>query len=234
MVSIAMSLAELLENIRRAEQEFQRTPNSVMCLAVSKTHTIKAIESLYEQGQRHFGENYVQEAVDKISHCDKKDLIWHFIGHIQSNKTALIAQHFDWVQSLDREKIAQRLSEQRSADKPPLQVCIQVNISTEAQKSGVMLDEVEPLMKLIDKLPNLQLRGLMALPLLKPDFAQQRQLFAEFYQFYQHVQRNTAIELDTLSMGMSQDYRAAIAAGSTMIRIGTALFGPRASSAVIK
>ena len=202
-----------------------RASDSVQLLAVSKTRTADEVARLADQGQRHFGENYLQEALDKIAALQGKELVWHFIGPIQSNKTRDIAAHFDWVHSVDRLKVARRLSEQRGPDLPPLNVCIQVNVDDEASKSGVPLAGVAELAEQIEVLPNLRLRGLMAIPRADNDDGNRaafRQLAMTLSQL-----RNTMPALDTLSMGMSADYAVAIEEGATLIRLGTALFGPR-------
>ncbi|PZR18943.1 MAG: YggS family pyridoxal phosphate-dependent enzyme, partial [Azospira oryzae] len=180
-------------------------------------------------GQRAFGENYVQEGCDKIDQlraAGHSDLEWHFIGPLQSNKTRPVAERFDWVHSIDRLKIAQRLSEQRPADLPPLQVCVQVNISGEASKSGCDLDQAAELCRAVAALPNLTLRGLMAIPAPATDEAAQREPCRRLRQFYEQL-RAEGLALDTLSMGMSHDLEAAVAEGATIVRVGTAIFGAR-------
>ena len=199
----------------------------VSLLAVSKRHPLKKIEALYELGQRDFGESYVQEALEKIRQTDKKEIVWHFIGPIQSNKTRDIAEHFDWVHSVDRLKIAQRLSAQRPENLPPLSICLQINISQEPQKSGFSIESIFDVFGDIIKLPNLKVRGLMAIPKPSTDFEQQRQPFHQLNQLMQSLNQKFDFNMDTLSMGMSNDLEAAIAEGSTMIRVGTALFGAR-------
>jgi pyridoxal phosphate enzyme (YggS family) len=198
-------------------------------------------------GQRHFGENYLQEAVDKIARVkemapalpygdvEADSLVWHFIGPLQSNKTRAVAEHFDWVHSVEREKVARRLSEQRPAQLPPLNVCIQVNVSGEQTKSGVTPEQALPLAAVIAGLPNLRLRGLMSIPEATDDISLQRQRFARLRSLLQQLnQARTASQpaLDTLSMGMSADMEAAILEGATMVRIGTAIFGSRTTLAV--
>lgn len=226
MTTIAENFDRISALLRRAETEFGRTPNSVKLLAVSKRHSSDAIRQAAEWGQRDFGENYLQEAESKIAELAALDLCWHFIGPIQSNKTRRIAELFPWVHSVDRTKTARRLSEQRPADLPALNVCIQVNLSQENSKSGVSLAEVEALCQLVNGLPNLALRGLMAIPAPLVDFSRQRAVFAELAAEFKRLQA-VYPTMDTLSMGMSEDYGAAIAEGSTLVRLGTALFGPR-------
>ena len=204
-------------------------------LAVSKTFAAEAVRQAHAAGQRQFGENYVQEAVDKITTLAdlRADLVWHLIGPLQSNKTRVVAEHFDWVQSLDRLKIAQRLHEQRPPHLPPLQVLIQVNTSGEDSKSGLRADRPEEVLALardIMTLPRLQLRGLMALPAPDPDESAQRRAHHALKALFDDLVAR-GLALDTLSMGMSADLEAAIAEGSTMVRVGTAIFGGRARPA---
>lgn len=197
-------------------------------LAVSKTFPAVTIREALAAGQHRFGENYVQEALDKMAElADLREQIeWHMIGPIQSNKTRAVAEHFDWVHTVDRLKIAQRLSEQRPAHLPPLQVCIQVNTSGEDSKSGVAPDEALALARDVAALPRLRLRGVMALPAPSADVAEQNRQLAEVRVVYEHL-RSQGLPLDTLSMGMSSDLEAAVAQGSTLVRVGTALFGQR-------
>ncbi|EKF74565.1 hypothetical protein A11A3_08060 [Alcanivorax hongdengensis A-11-3] len=211
--------------IRSICDQAGRDADSVCLLAVSKTCTAAELAALADQGQRHFGENYLQEGLDKIAALTGRDLVWHFIGPIQSNKTRDIAAHFDWVHSVDRLKVARRLSEQRPAQRAPLNVCIQVNVDDEASKSGVSLAEVAALAEAVAALPNLRLRGLMAIPRADSD-DHNRAAFRRLAMTLSHL-RNTMPALDTLSMGMSADYPVAIEEGATVIRLGTALFGPR-------
>ncbi len=223
---IADNLAQLHKRIQQAERRYQRPPGSVQLLAVSKTRPAEDILAAATCGQRHFGENYLQEAVEKITALADLNLCWHFIGPIQSNKTRLIATHFHWVHSVDRLKIARRLSDQRPAHLPPLNICLQVNISDEASKSGLSLSELPEAARQIAGLPNLHLRGLMAIPQRSSHFEQQRHSFRQLHQALQSL-NNEGIGLDTLSMGMSTDMEAAIAEGATIVRIGTDIFGPR-------
>ncbi len=202
-----------------------RAPQSVTLLAVSKTRGADEIAALADQGQRHFGENYLQEALDKMPALADRALVWHFIGPIQSNKTRDIAAHFDWVHTVDRAKVARRLNEQRPDHLPPLNVCIQVNVDDEVSKSGVALDQVEALAGGFADWPRLRLRGLMAIPRADSDDGN-RAAFRTLAMTLSQL-RNTMPALDTLSMGMSADYTVAIEEGATLVRLGTALFGPR-------
>jgi pyridoxal phosphate enzyme (YggS family) len=195
-------------------------------LAASKRQPVSAILEAASAGQRDFGENVVQEGVRKIKDAARDDLVWHFIGHLQANKTAAVAEHFDWVHTVDRLRIADRLSSQRPFYADPLNVCIQVNVDAEASKSGVAPGELQELALAVAELPRLQLRGLMCLPAKREGFEEQRKPFAALRQMLQALQQRE-LELDTLSMGMSDDFAAAIHEGSTIVRIGTALFGPR-------
>ncbi len=224
MSTIANNIAKVAARIREAAQAAGRDPDTVGLLAVSKTQPAEAIREANGAGLSDFGENYLQEALEKQADLADLALTWHFIGPIQSNKTRAIAEHFDWVHSVDRLKIAQRLSEQRPTELPPLNVCLQVNVSGEASKSGCAPQDVAELGRTIATLPNLRLRGLMAIPEPTDDRAEQHAAFARLRQ----LQQALALELDTLSMGMSQDLEAAIAEGATWVRIGTALFGARA------
>ncbi len=224
MSTIANNIAKVAARIREAAQAAGRDPDTVGLLAVSKTQPAETIREANGAGLSDFGENYLQEALEKQADLADLALTWHFIGPIQSNKTRAIAEHFDWVHSVDRLKIAQRLSEQRPTELPPLNVCLQVNVSGEASKSGCAPQDVAELARTIATLPNLRLRGLMAIPEPTDDRAEQHAAFARLRQ----LQQALALELDTLSMGMSQDLEAAIAEGATWVRIGTALFGARA------
>ncbi|MBJ2347318.1 MULTISPECIES: YggS family pyridoxal phosphate-dependent enzyme [Pseudomonas] len=223
MTTIADNIAQVRSRIHAAEQAAQRAAGSVQLLAVSKTKPAQALREAYAAGLRDFGENYLQEALGKQAELTDLPLIWHFIGPIQSNKTRAIAEHFDWVHSVDRLKIAQRLSEQRPAELPPLNICIQVNVSGEASKSGCTPTDLPALAKAIAALPHLTLRGLMAIPEPTDDRAEQDAAFAAV----QRLQASLDLPLDTLSMGMSHDLESAIAQGATWVRIGTALFGAR-------
>lgn len=223
MSTIADNLSTLADRIRSAAQAAGRDPGQVRLLAVSKTKPAATIREVYAAGVRDVGENYLQEALAKQLELTDLPLTWHFIGPIQSNKTRAIAEHFDWVHSVDRLKIAQRLSEQRPAGLPALNVCVQVNVSGEASKSGCNPDELPALAQAIAALPHLKLRGLMAIPEPTDDPAAQAAAFARVRQ----LQDSLNLGLDTLSMGMSHDLEAAIAQGATWVRIGTALFGAR-------
>lgn len=218
-----------IERIRCAEAHYGRKPGSVELLAVSKTFPPARIRQVAALGQRRFGENYVQEAIPKLSSLSDLDLEWHFIGHIQSNKTAAIAERFSWVHSVDRLKIAQRLSSQRPAHLPPLQICLEVNVSAEPSKSGCDLQGLSTLALEIAKLPRLQLRGLMALPALTDVSVAQRSAFQRLRVAMEDLIAQ-GIPLDTLSMGTSGDLEAAIAEGATLVRVGTAIFGTRSGS----
>jgi pyridoxal phosphate enzyme (YggS family) len=228
MSVIAANLQAVNARIAAAAQQAGRAAGDVTLLAVSKTFPAAAVRAAYEAGQRAFGENYVQEGVDKIALLDdlRGALCWHFIGPLQSNKTRIVAEHFDWVHAIDRLRIAQRLSAQRPAGMAPLQVCLQVNISAEASKSGVTPDEVPALARAVAALPGLRLRGLMAIPEPVADVTAQRRPFAALRALLDAL-RADGLAVDTLSMGMSADMEAAIAEGATLVRIGTAIFGAR-------
>jgi len=229
MTNIAKNLEIVLSQINYACQNAQRSFDDLLLLAVSKTRSAEELAIAYEKGQRHFGENYLQEALDKIEQLNSLDICWHFIGPIQSNKTRAIAENFDWVHSVDRLKIAQRLSAQRPDQTPPLNICLQINISEEESKSGILPNQLPELATQILALPNIRLRGLMAIPASSSDPIQQRKPFQQMQQLLQQLkqQHPDNPELDTLSMGMSGDMEAAIAEGATIVRIGTAIFGAR-------
>lgn len=214
--------------IAQAEQKYGRTPGSVRLIGASKAQPTSAIRTLAALGVTAMGENYVQEAIKKQQDLADCDLEWHFIGHIQSNKTREIATHFAWVHSVDRTKIARRLAEQRPATAPLLNVCLEVNVDAQAGKSGASLAELDELARAVSELPRLKLRGLMAIPEPREEFAAQRRAFAKLRQARDRL-NSLGLGLDTLSMGMSADAEAAIAEGATLIRLGTALFGPRPS-----
>jgi pyridoxal phosphate enzyme (YggS family) len=230
MSTIEQNLQAVRLSMEEAAREAGRAPQSVQLLAVSKTFGPDAVLEAILAGQTLFGENYLQEALDKISAvaaaAPETALQWHFIGPIQSNKTRPIAEHFDWAHTVEREKIAQRLSQQRPAGMAPLNVCLQVNISGEASKSGIAPGELGALAQQVAKLPNLRLRGLMALPEPAAGFEQQRVAFRALRLLYEQLQAD-GLALDTLSMGMSGDMRAAIVEGATMVRVGSAIFGSR-------
>ena len=223
MSTIADNIGLVSQRIRAAADAVQRDAHSIHLLAVSKTKPAQALREAYAAGMRDFGENYLQEALGKQAELTDLPLSWHFIGPIQSNKTRAIAEHFAWVHSVDRLKIAQRLSEQRPADLPPLNICIQVNVSGEASKSGCTPADLPALANAISALPRLKLRGLMAIPEPTEDRAEQDAAFARV----RDLQNSLNLPLDTLSMGMSHDLESAIAQGATWVRIGTALFGAR-------
>jgi len=221
-----IALDQTLREIREAETAYGRMPNSVRLLAVSKTRRIEEITTIAQKGQCDFAENYVQEALNKINNIHDPALIWHFIGPVQSNKTRLIALNFDWVHSIDRLKIAARLNDARPDNMAPLNVCIQINISGEPSKSGIEATELDALIEKVVLLPRLRLRGLMALPAPTDDFQQQCAAFELLKSLFD--ERTDQLDhWDTLSMGTTRDMQAAIASGATMVRIGTAIFGPR-------
>ena len=205
---------------------YGRDPDSVRLIAVSKTQPAAAIRALADLGQQDFGENYVQEALPKLAALADLPLTWHYIGQLQANKTRVVAEHFHWFHTLDRERIAARLSEQRGAHAPPLNICIQVRLADEPGKGGISKTELAPLARRVVELPRLQLRGLMCIPPPREGFEAQRQLFEELAECAREL-RGQGIPLDTLSMGMSGDLEAAVAAGATCVRIGTAIFGER-------
>ncbi|AGA84895.1 MAG: YggS family pyridoxal phosphate-dependent enzyme [Gammaproteobacteria bacterium HGW-Gammaproteobacteria-9] len=223
MSTIEKNIAKVAARIREAAQAVDRDPATVGLLAVSKTQPAAAIREAAAGGILDFGENYLQEALDKQAELSDLSLAWHFIGPIQSNKTKSIAERFDWVHSVDRLKIAQRLSDQRPAELPPLNICLQVNVSGEASKSGCAPEELLQLAQAVAAMPQLRLRGLMCIPAPSEDPAEQRAAFARL----RALRDELPLTLDTLSMGMSQDLEAAIAEGATWVRIGTALFGAR-------
>ena len=234
----AQRLRDVRSAIDTACAQAGREPSAVALLAVSKTWPALDVQRMALAGQRQFGENYIQEGVDKIvavrdalqTELPDAVLVWHCIGPIQSNKTALVAQHFDWVHSVDRLKIAQRLSDQRPAGMAPLQVCVQVNVDGAQTKSGVALAEATELARQVAQMPRLQLRGLMCIPDPCPDGSAPIEAFATAAALYQSWQ-DLGLGVDTLSMGMSADLSEAVAAGSTMVRVGTALFGQRTYAA---
>jgi pyridoxal phosphate enzyme (YggS family) len=229
MTTISANLQAVRARIDVAAQQYGREPQDVVLLAVSKTWPASCVRDAAMSGQRAFGENYVQEGIGKIAELNdlrKHGLEWHFIGPLQSNKTRVVAENFDWVHSVDRLKIAERLAEQRPDSLPPLSVCLQINVSGETTKSGVSLAEAPALAREIVRLPRLRLRGLMAIPEPADDFSAQRLPFRRVRELYEQL-RADGMVLDTLSMGMSHDLEAAIAEGATMVRVGTAIFGER-------
>ncbi len=226
MTAILSNLQATRAAIAQAVKAVQRDMADVHLLAVSKTFPAAAVREAYQAGQIAFGENYLQEALEKIGALHELPLEWHFIGPIQSNKTRPIAENFAWVHSVDRLKVAERLSVQRPPHMPPLNICLQVNVSGEDSKSGVMPGEVSELAQQIARLPHLKLRGLMAIPAPTEDATVQRAAFAQMRTLLEALNRQ-GLALDTLSMGMSHDYAAAIQEGATIVRIGTAIFGAR-------
>lgn len=229
-MTIKKNLQHIHQSIKKIALQCERDPNMIKLLAVSKTKPIDQIGQAIEAGQRLFGENYVQEGVEKIIYYKQNnpniELEWHFIGPLQSNKTKLVAEHFDWVQTIDRFKIAKRLNDQRTCHLSKLNILIQVNISNEESKSGISPNEINQLAEQIISLPNLQLRGLMAIPKAENDINKQIVAFEKMHDCYQKLQQFCP-NIDTLSMGMSDDLASAIKSGSTMVRIGTAIFGTR-------
>ena len=226
MNNIEKNLSHIHARIAAAATACNRDPDSVLLLAVSKRKPATEIRLAYASGQSAFGENYLQEALQKMQELQDLDISWHFIGAIQSNKTRSIAESFDWAHCIDRAKIARRLSEQRPPQLAPLNVCIQVNIDHETSKAGIDLAELPELARAIDPLPGIRLRGLMSIPAPREDVAAQRAAFARLADALQSL-RQQGIDCDTLSMGMTGDMEAAIAEGSTLVRIGTAIFGER-------
>ena len=224
--TLSNNIAKLRQRVRLSAEKSQRKECDIRILAATKTRDVDTLKAAAELGMRDFGENYLQEALTKIEALRGLDICWHFIGPIQSNKTRPIAEHFDWVHSVDRAKIARRLSEQRPTKLPPLQICLQVNVSDEASKSGVKLEELPPLVQTVAALPNLVLRGLMAIPEASNDPEVQRSAFRKLHNALIELQA-LAPTMDTLSMGMSGDLEAAIAEGATIVRVGTDIFGPR-------
>lgn len=234
MSTIQQNLQNVRSRIAAAALDCARTPEEVKLLAVSKTKPVEAIAAAIAAGQYAFGENYVQEGVDKIRYFAQQPagskLEWHFIGPLQSNKSRLVAEHFAWCHTVDRLRIAQRLSNQRPTTMPPLNVLIQINISDEQSKSGIALSELPTLAAAVAIMPNLTLRGVMTIPAPEKDYQRQLAVFAQVNHAYQALKRHYP-QVDTLSMGMTDDMCAAIVAGSTMVRIGTAIFGARDYSA---
>lgn len=232
--TVQQNLQGVRQQISAAAERCGRLPEDVTLLAVSKTKPVSAIEAAIDAGQRAFGENYVQEGVDKILHFrharPDMPLEWHFIGPLQSNKSRLVAEHFDWCHTIDRLRIAQRLNDQRPDGLPPLNVLLQINISQEASKSGMMAEALPALAASVADMPRLRLRGLMAIPAPESDYQRQLAVFRQLSDLFQQL-RSRYPEADTLSMGMTDDMPAAIAAGSTLVRIGTAIFGARDYSA---
>lgn len=227
IMTIQNNISDVKARIEQAAKECHRSSQDITLLAVSKTKPCEAILDAIEAGQRQFGENYVQEGVEKIQFfADRQDLVWHFIGPLQSNKSRLVAEHFDWFHTLDRTKIAQRLNDQRPSDKAQLNVLIQINISDENSKSGIQIAQLDELAQQVSQMPNLILRGLMTIPAPETNYEHQCEAFRKMEQAYKHLQMHYS-SVDTLSMGMTDDMAAAIHCGSTLVRIGTAIFGAR-------
>ncbi len=226
MIRVTENFRKIQDLLAKAAVDAGRSVGSIRLLAVSKKKPAEAVLEAYSAGQRDFGENFVQEGLEKIAQVDRDDVTWHFIGHLQSNKTKAVAQHFQWVHTIDRLKVARRLSEQRPHHAGDLNVCIEVNIDAEDLKSGASIAEVADLAAAIAELPRLKLRGLMCLPAIRQGVAAQREPFARLRALMESL-NDTGMQLDTLSMGMTADYAAAIQEGATIVRIGTALFGAR-------
>ncbi len=226
MIGVTENLRKIRDLLAQSAAEARRDPATVKLLAVSKKQPVDKILEAARNGQRDFGENFVQEALAKIETTSSRRLVWHFIGHLQTNKTRDVAERFDWVHTVDRRKTAERLSRQRPAELEPLNVCLQVNIDNEAAKSGIDPDALPELARVIVALPKLRLRGLMCLPEMRTTFEAQRLAFARLRELAEFLAAS-GIDTDTLSMGMTGDYRAAIVEGATIVRIGTAIFGPR-------
>ena len=226
MIGITENYLNIKDLLAKCATRAGRTSDTIRLLAVSKKKSVDVILEAATLGQRDFGENFVQEGLKKIQSCGRDDLIWHFIGHLQSNKTRAVAEHFHWVHTVDRLKIAARLSDQRPHHAPNLNICIEVNIDSESQKKGVQPADVARLAHAVSKLPRVNLRGLMCLPAIQTDFEEQKKPFAALSKIKDELNAG-GLQLDTLSMGMSADYAAAINEGATIVRIGTALFGER-------
>ena len=226
MIRVTENLRKIRDLLAISAVEAERDPETVKLLAVSKRQPLDKILAAASLGQRDFGENTVQEGLDKIRATADAGFTWHLIGHLQSNKTRVVAENFDWVHTIDTPKVARRLSQQRPATLPPLNVCVQVNVDDEPSKSGVNIDALPALAATCTELPNIRLRGLMCLPKMRDDFEEQRRPFARLRELACML-RTQGIDTDTLSMGMTADYRAAIFEGATIVRIGTALFGER-------
>ena len=226
MIGVTENLALIKDLLASAAKAAGREPGTVKLLGVSKKQSLSKILAAADAGLVDFGENFVQEGVEKIDQTRDRDLTWHFIGHLQNNKTRVVAENFDWVHTIDNLKTARRLSDQRPEALGPLKICLQVNVDSEGGKSGIDADHLPALATAVAELPNLTLRGLMCLPLQRSNLDEQREPFAQLRQLAESL-RSSGIATDTLSMGMSGDYRAAILEGATIVRIGTALFGER-------
>lgn len=229
-MTIIARLQTLNEQILATEQAVGRKPGQVSLLAVSKEQPASAIREAYQAGQRAFGENYLQEALQKQQELQDLDIDWHFIGRIQTNKTQAIAQHFNWIQTLDRVKVAERIHEQRPNGSGPMNVCIQVNIDKDPNKAGVEPENIRSFFDQLRHLDNIRVRGLMCIPKQSADPAESRASFAKM----RDLAMQCSTEMDTLSMGMSGDWKEAVAEGATMVRLGTALFGPRPQKTAAK
>jgi len=226
VIRVTENLRKIRDLLAKAAVDAGRETDSVRLLAVSKKQPVSLVLEAAAAGQRDFGENFVQEGLDKIAAAGRDDLCWHFIGHLQSNKTQAVASHFDWVHTVDRLKTAERLSRQRPQQMSDLNICLQANIDNESGKSGVPANDVLALARQVVTLPGIRLRGLMCLPEVRSGIAAQRKPFARLRELFD-VLRRDGIEVDTLSMGMSGDFDAAILEGTTIVRVGTAIFGPR-------
>jgi pyridoxal phosphate enzyme (YggS family) len=230
VIRVTENFRKIQDLLANAAKVAGRTPNSVRLLAASKTQSPETVLEAISCGQRDFGENFAQEGIDKMQAIGRDDLIWHFIGHLQSNKTRAVAENFDWVHTVDRLKIAERLSKQRPYYAADLNVCIQIDIDNEDSKHGIPAKQALELAKAVNELPKLRLRGLMCIPMARHGFDEQREPFARMHQLSEEI-AVAGLENDTLSMGMTGDFPAAIAEGATIVRIGTALFGPRQKTA---
>jgi len=223
---IGKNILKIKQDIKAAEKKFNRDSNSVLLMAVSKTQSVENILKAYEAGQRDFGENYIQESIKKIVELKNLDITWHFIGKIQSNKSKYIAENFDWIHSIDKISTLKKINDLRKNVEEKLNVCVQVNIDSEDSKSGILVNEVEDFIVKASKFEKLKIRGLMAIPMYHPDYVSQYKTFAKIKNLFDSLIKKN-FKLDTLSIGMSSDYNAAIEAGSTIVRIGTSIFGER-------
>ena len=226
MDKIGKNVLKIKQDIKAAEKKFNRDSNSVLLMAVSKTQSVENILKAYEAGQRDFGENYVQESIEKIVELKNLDITWHFIGKIQSNKSKYIAENFDWIHSIDKISTLKKINDLRKNVEEKLNVCVQVNIDSEDSKSGILVNELEDFIVKASKFEKLKIRGLMAIPMYHPDHVSQYKTFAKIKNLFDSLIKKN-FKLDTLSIGMSSDYNAAIEAGSTIVRIGTSIFGER-------
>ena len=226
MDKIGKNILKIKQDIKAAEKKFNRDSNSVLLMAVSKTQSVENILKAYEAGQRDFGENYVQESIEKIVELKNLDITWHFIGKIQSNKSKYIAENFDWIHSIDKISTLKKINDFRKNVEEKLNVCVQVNIDSEDSKSGILVNQVEDFIVKASKFEKLKIRGLMAIPMYHPDYVSQYKTFAKIKNLFDSLIKKN-FRLDTLSIGMSSDYNAAIEAGSTIVRIGTSIFGER-------